>query len=349
MKLFSITSLSTILLILIFSGNVFSQKKDYKVACIAFYNLENLFDTVNDTLINDEQFLPEGSYAWTEKKYNEKLSNMAYVLSKLGTDLSPTGASIIGVSELENRKVLEDLVKHPLLVERDYKIVHYDSPDKRGIDVALLYQAGHFKVTDSEAIPLMIYRNERRIYTRDILHVEGELDGDKIHFLVNHWPSRRGGATQSAPFRNEGAKVAKKVLDSLENLNPGTKLILMGDLNDDPVSPSVKTHLMAKKNADEVDNGGFYNPMESFYNKGIGSNAWNDSWSLFDQIILSKGLLDKSQDGYFYYQTNIFNKTFLRQKSGPYKDYPYRTYSGGKYIGGYSDHFPVFVYLLKAI
>lgn len=350
MMLFSKTNLSLVLLFLFSSSLAIGQKKDYKVACVAFYNLENLFDTVNDTLINDEQFLPEGSYAWTPERYEEKLGNMAYVLSKLGMDLSPTGASIIGVSEIENRKVLEDLIKHPLLIKRNYKIVHYDSPDRRGIDVALLYQAGHFKVTDSEAIPLMIYNKQKeRIFTRDILHVEGELDGDKVHFLVNHWPSRRGGAARSAPLRNEGAKVAKKVLDSLENLHPGTKLILMGDLNDDPVSPSIKTHLMAKKKADEVKKGDLYNPMESFYNKGIGSNAWNDSWSLFDQIILSEGLLDKSQEGYFYYQTNIFNKTFLRQKSGQYKDYPFRTYAGGKYTGGYSDHFPVFVYLLKAI
>jgi len=349
MKFSFLSSLFTFLFILGITSNTVAQKKDYKVACLAFYNLENLFDTVNDTLINDEQFLPEGSYAWTEDRYQEKLANMAYVISKLGTELSPTGASVVGVSEIENRKVLEDLVAHDLLKERNYKIVHYDSPDKRGIDVALLYQPGHFKVTDSQAIPLMIYRGEKRVYTRDMLHVEGLFDGEPMHFIVNHWPSRRGGAAQSAPFRNEAAKTCKKVLDSLENLNPGTKLILMGDFNDDPVSPSVKSHLMAKKEVEEVSKGGFYNPMESFYSKGIGSNAWRDTWSLFDQLILSEGFLNKSQSGYFYYQAHIYNKNFLRQKSGQYKGYPFRTYSGGKYTGGYSDHFPVFVYLLKAI
>lgn len=336
--------------LLTFSTLALSQKKDFKIACVGFYNLENLFDTVNDTLINDEEFLPEGEKAWVTEKYEEKIANMAYVISKLGTDLTNQGVSILGVSEIENRKVLQDLVAHPLLAKREYKIVHYDSPDKRGIDVALIYQAAHFKVLESSKHPLKIYADEGyRKYTRDVLHVRGTLDGEPLNILVNHWPSRSGGAVRSAPYRNEGAKLCKSIIDSLENVYPDSKTILMGDLNDDPTSPSVKTYLRAKRNADEVKKGGLYNPMEVFYEKGIGSNAWRDSWSLFDQLIVSEALLDNSQEGYFYYKAEVYNKKFLTQKSGQYKGYPFRTFSGNSYMGGYSDHYPVFIYLLKEI
>lgn len=336
--------------LLAFSNLALSQKKDFKVACIGFYNLENLFDTVNDTLINDEDFLPEGEKAWSQDKYDEKIGNMAYVISKLGKDITRQGISILGVSEIENRKVLQDLVAHPLLAKREYKIVHYDSPDKRGIDVALLYQASHFKVIESKNHPLKVYAEEGyRKYTRDVLYVRGSLDGEPINILVNHWPSRRGGTARSAPDRNEAAKLCKAIIDSLDMVYPGSKTILMGDLNDDPTSPSVKTFLRAKKNPDEVKKGELYNPMEVFYDNGIGSNSWRNSWSLFDQVIVSKGLLDNTQEGYFYYKAEVFNKKFLTHKSGQYKGYPFRTFSGNSYKGGYSDHYPVFVYLLKEI
>jgi endonuclease/exonuclease/phosphatase family metal-dependent hydrolase len=333
-----------------FSHLALSQNKDYKVACVGFYNLENLFDIENDTLINDEEFLPEGEKAWSAEKYEEKVGNMAYVISKLGTELTPQGISLLGVSEVENRKVLHDLVNHPLLQKRDYRIVHSDSPDWRGIDVALIYQAGHFKIEESSWHPLVLYRdNGSRKYTRDVLMVRGKLDGESINVLVNHWPSRSGGAERSAPGRNAGAKLCRNLIDSLETLYPDSKTILMGDLNDDPTSPSVKSYLKAKRTPQEVKKGGLYNPMEKLYEKGIGSNAWRDSWSLFDQVIVSEALLDKKQKGYFFYQAHIYNKKFLTQKSGRYKGYPFRTFSGDSYTGGYSDHYPVFVYLLKEI
>ncbi len=324
-------------------------KTDYQVVAVGFYNLENLFDTTDDPLIRDEEFLPDGERAWNEEKYNEKLGNMAYVISKMGKELSPQGISVLGVSEIENKKVLEDLVAHPKLKDKDFGIIHFDSPDKRGIDVGLIYQKGHFEPIESENHPIYIYQGERRKFTRDVLYVRGKLAGDDISFMVNHWPSRSGGEARSAPFRKAAAKRVKEIQDSIEQIRPNTKLIIMGDLNDDPTSQSVKSVLKAKKEIESVKAGGLYNPMESFYNKGIGSNAWRDSWSLFDQVILSEALLDKKQDGLFYYQAHIFNKKFLTQKSGQYKGYPFRTFAGGSYKGGYSDHFPVFVYLLKPI
>jgi len=324
-------------------------KTDYQVVAVGFYNLENLFDTSDDPLINDEEFLPDGERAWNNEKYQEKLGNMAYVISKMGTDLSPQGVSVLGVSEIENKKVLEDLVAHPILKEKDFGIIHYDSPDKRGIDVALLYQKGHFTPEESDHHPVYIYKGEERKFTRDILYVRGKLAGDDISFMVNHWPSRSGGEARSAPFRKAAAKKVKAIQDSIETIRPNSKLIIMGDLNDDPTSESVKSVLKAKKNVSEVKPSGLFNPMEEFYTKGIGSNAWSDSWSLFDQVIVSEALLDKKQEGLFYYQAQIFNKKFLTQKSGQYKGYPFRTFAGGSYKGGYSDHFPVFVYLLKSL
>jgi hypothetical protein len=340
----------SILLFLCFTSIVYGQESNYKVACIAFYNVENLFDTEDDPTIRDEEYTPDGSRAWTEERYQEKLGNMAYAISQIGTELSPTGASIIGLSEVENRKVLEDLVNHPLLEKRHYKIVHQDSPDFRGIDVALLYKDEHFKLDTFKLIPLPNYNSDGSLRrTREILYVEGELDNDKMHFLVNHWPSRRGGQSKTATYRNKGAKICREVIDSLTQIDINAKVFVMGDLNDDPSDESVKSFLRAKYKKEDVKAGDVFNPMNDFYRRGIGSNAYRDAWSLFDQIMFTSGVVDKDQEGYFHYKTIIFNKKFLIQRSGQYKGYPFRTFGGMEYKGGYSDHFPVFVYLAKKV
>jgi len=324
------------------------QGKQVKVATIGFYNLENLFDTENDTLINDEDFLPDGNNTWTDDKYEEKLDNMAHVISQIGIDLAKQGLSILGVSEIENRRVLEDLVKRKSIAQRGYKIVHYDSPDGRGVDVGMLYNPNHFTVTESSSIPLIVYGEDgRREFTRDILLVGGLLDGDPMYIMVNHWPSRRGGEKASQYKRNKGAAICKSITDSLYRENPNAKVIIMGDLNDDPTSESVKSILMAKGKKSEVGETGLYNPFYDFFRRGLGSNAYQDSWSLFDQIIISAPFLNDKQDGYKFHKANVFNKEFLIQRSGRYQGYPFRTFSGNTYIGGYSDHFPTLIYLTK--
>jgi hypothetical protein len=339
--------LFTLFIFFLVSQISFSQQQ-YKVACIGFYNLENLFDTVDDTLINDEEFLPEGLRKWTPDVYEEKKRNLARVISELGTELTPDGVAILGVAEIENRFVLEDLVKQPAIVSRNYQVVHHDSPDRRGIDVGLLYQPKYFTVTGSRAIPLLIYSDDgERIYTRDILHVAGLLDGEPLHVLVNHWPSRRGGEAATQPFRNAGALICKNVKDSLLQIDPNAKVIVMGDLNDDPTSPSVKKVLAAKGKKPDVKDGDFFNPMFDYFKKGIGTLAYRDAWSLFDQIILSEGLVDEDQAGFRFYKAQVYNENYLIQKTGQFKGYPYRTFDFDNYIAGYSDHFPVFVYLLK--
>ena len=324
----------------------FGQEGDYKVACIGFYNLENLFDTLDSENTRDTEFTPSGSNRYNTRIYLDKLKNLSSVIAELGTKLTPDGAAILGVSEIENRSVLEDLVKQPIIASRNYQIVHYDSPDFRGIDNALLYQEKYFKDVTSKRIPLMLYRDSSRIYTRDVLLVSGVLDGQELHILVNHWPSRRGGESATAPLRNAAARLNIEIADSLLAINPHAGIIIMGDLNDNPNNDSVKKYIKGKRKINKVNENEYFNPMWSLYKKGIGTTAWQDAWSLFDQILISQSLLSKGT-GYHYYKTKIHNEPYLVQKMGHYKGYPFRTWSSGNYLGGYSDHFPVYVYLIS--
>lgn len=321
---------------------------DYQIAAIGFYNLENLFDTEDDPSIRDEEFTPDGKKLYTKEIYQEKLNHLSLVISELGSK-SPHGLAMLGVAEIENKRVLEDLVNQPELAERHYQIVHYDSPDKRGIDVGLLYNPTYFTVTNSKALPLKIYDDTSRVLTRDILLVSGIFDGEPLHVLVNHWPSRRGGEAATAPWRNAAALVCKNTIDSLRSNDFAAKVLVMGDLNDDPVSPSVKQVLKAERKIENVRKNGIYNPMANYYKKGIGTNAYRDAWSLFDQIMLTESCLDKKQQGYFFYKAHIHNPKYLVQQTGQYKGYPFRTFVGSTYLGGYSDHFPVYIYLLKKV
>ncbi len=338
----------TFLYFLTLSLNIWAQDSQYKIVSVGFYNLENLFDYVQDTTIKDYDFIPTGDKAWTKEKYEEKLANMAHVISLVGTDKAPAGLSVLGVEEIENKRVLEDLVKQPAIADRNYQIIHFDSPDRRGIDVGMLYNPSHFTPisTDQIAYPQV---EADSMYTRDILHVKGILDGDTISIVVNHWPSRYGGEARSQPKRNRAAKRVRELVDSLYTVNPNAKIIIGGDLNDDPTSVSLVGYLKTKNSAKGLKQGQLFNPMNDFYRRGIGTNAYRDKWSLFDQIILSQALVNKDQEGYFYFKAGIFNKKFLLQRSGRYKGYPFRTYSFDHYQGGYSDHFPVYTYLVKKI
>lgn len=333
---------------LFFSMIIPAHEQQYKPVVIAFYNLENFYDTINNTSINDEDFLPSGVKNYTGKIYWSKVEHLATVISQIGTDINPDGIAFIGVAEIENDTVLTDLVHHPLLAQRNYGIIHYDSRDFRGVDVALLYNPKYFTPLDSRKLFVPLDKGVKTSYfTRDVLWVKGILNGDTIHVFVNHWPSRLGGEQRSAPGRASAALVDKKFIDSLESINPDVKIIVMGDLNDDPVSASVVKVLGAKGEINEVKPGGLYNPWISMYKKGLGTLAYNDAWGLFDQIILNYPWLDKNQSGYFFYRQFIFNKEFMIENIGKYKGYPMRTWDGNVYRGGYSDHFPTYIVLLK--
>jgi Endonuclease/Exonuclease/phosphatase family len=359
-----------LLMLTVFTG--YAQDKKFKVHTIAFYNIENLFDTINDPTVNDEEWLRGGAQKWTTKKYKKKLANLSRVLAEIGTGDNPEPPTIIGLSEVENRGVLEDLLKEPALVNKGYGIIHFDSPDKRGIDVGFFYQKKHFKPTSYINIPLIIRdgyiaeveKNQDepkeskqsegkvtaeytgRIYTRDQLLVTGLLDGEEVSFIVNHWPSRSGGEKKSSPNREAAAALNRKIIDSLYKVNPNAKIITMGDLNDGPYNNSIKKVLGAKGKKDEVKPGGLYNPMEEMSNKGIGTLAYRDAWDLFDQMIMSEPLIKKDYASFRFWKAGVYNKTFLTQPTGQYKGYPLRNSNGEV---GFSDHFPVYLYLIKEI
>jgi len=328
------------------------EKKLYKVHTIAFYNLENLFDFEDDPLTFDDDRTPEGKDRWTEKIYRAKLKNMASVIAGIGTDVTGTSPVLVGVCEVENRRVLEDLVNQEGLVQKEYGIIQFDSPDRRGIDVALLFRKKIFTPTNYKAIELFIYADHdvsKRIYTRDQLVVTGMLDGEKIHLIINHWPSRSGGEARSRPKRIKAAKLNRHIIDSLWSEDPYAKIISMGDFNDDPTSPSVKNILRTKKTRKDIQLKELFNPMEEMHKKGLGTLAWRDGWNLFDQMIISSELLKKEFTSYRFYKAGIYNKTYLANQRGRYKGYPYRSFADGGFTGGYSDHFPVYLYLIKEV
>ncbi len=317
---------------------------------IAFYNLENLYDTINNPIVNDDDFTPSGIKKYTANIYLDKLDKLATVLKQIGTDLSPDGPAIIGVAEIENDTVLQDLTHHPLLVHRKYKIIHYNSMDARGIDVALLYNPHIFLPEKAETLFVALPGNSKQsFFTRDILYVKGWLAGEPIHVYVNHWPSRLGGEKRSSPARAVAASTCKKHMDSILQKEPAAKIIIMGDLNDDPDSPSITQSLGAKASSAQTHAGELFNPWAQLYDKGIGTLANRDSWGLFDQIIISHAWLSQSTGGFFYHRQLIFNPDFLKENTGRYKGYPMRTWDGNTYRGGYSDHFPTYIVLLKNI
>ncbi len=339
---------TTVLFLCFFSSS--AQTNKYKVSLIGFYNLENLYDTVDNPMVNDDEFLPNSERQYNSRVYNDKIERMSTVISQMGIDINPDGLAILGVVEIENDTVLTDLVNSPLLKTRKLKYVHYDSPDLRGVDVAMLYNPKYFKPLYSAPLFVKLPGGSKDSYlTRDVLYTKGLLDGDTVHVFVNHWPSRSGGEERSIPARAAAASVVKFRVDSITALNPLAKIVIMGDLNDDPISPSVMKVLNAKGSENKVVIPGLFNPWVDMYKKGIGTLAYQDAWGLFDQIIVSSGFLPKQQTGYFFQKASIFNKDFLVQKTGKFRGYSKRTWDGMTYNYGYSDHFPVYIMLLKKV
>lgn len=297
-----------------------------------------------------DEFTPSSGKNYNTKVYRQKLTNEAKVISEMGAQYTKTAPAIVGLIEVENRQVIEDLVKHPTLAKYDYGIVHYNSYDYRGIDVALIYQKKRFKVTNSVKKELKVFNEEgRREYTRDILVVSGLLDNEKIAVFMNHWPSRRGGEAASLPKRIAAAQLLKKQMDSVQAADPTVKLFAMGDFNDDPVSSSLKNHLKAQANPKDLSiTTPYLNLMYPLYKKGVASLAYQDAPNLFDQIIVSQNVMSKEvTKEYSIYKTEVFAPPYLVNKEGNYRGYPFRSWNGDQFTGGYSDHFPAFVVLQK--
>lgn len=320
----------------------YAQQSDPDLYSIAFYNVENLFDTIHDAGKNDHEYLPDGKKQWNTEKYRSKLTNISRVISELSREKVPQGPAVIGLAEVENRRVLDDLVRQPLMAFTDYGIVHYEGPDRRGIDCALLYDPKQFTVTSSTLSPYTYLNNDTTYKTRGFLVVRGMLAGDDVCVIVNHWPSR--GA--ESPVRVRAAKQVTALKDSLFRVNKKMKLIIMGDMNDDPMDESMALTLGAKKFPREVKKRGLYNPWwEILEDKGIGTLLYRGKWNLFDQIVVSSTLLKKK--GLRYDHSEVFMRDYLFQQEGRYKGSPFRTHGGNTWINGYSDHLPTIVYLRK--
>ncbi|XCF06749.1 endonuclease/exonuclease/phosphatase family protein [Tamlana crocina] len=306
---------------------------------IAFYNLENLFDVTDDHLINDEAFLPNTRRKWTPKRYENKLRKLSFAIANIGRKETGKPPAIVGLAEVENAKVVEDLLNAKHLVEYNYSYVHYNSPDERGIDTALIYDVDAFKVLHSEtfSVPLLD-EDGQPDYTRDILLVSGLLDNEKIHVIVNHWSSRREGAKETEFKRIAAAKKVVEIMDQLKAVDEDAKIVIIGDFNDDPSCNSI-AHL--------VNHGQLYNPMDILHTYSRGTTTHNFKWNLFDQIMFTTNFFEATPNTLSFDKAEIFDTDFLKLNKGRHKGKPFRTYVGPKYKGGYSDHFPVYAIFRK--
>lgn len=324
-------------------------QKPYKVV---FYNFENLFDTINDPDVRDEEFTPEGPKQWNTVKYGKKIGNLERVLFDIAAEDKDFPA-VIGVSEIENRSVMEDVIAQPKLRPANYRIVHYDSPDARGVDVGFYYRPDIFKLEGSAPIKFEM-PGQPNFRTRDFVTMWGTIDGEPFFFLVSHWPSRLGGKEASDPKRMAAARQVKAIVDSVQRANPATKVVVMGDLNDDATDQSIVEGLSAKGKIREVAEGDMFNPFIPLLKAGYGTLAYRDAWNLFDNIVVSENLATGSTGelkllpvGKSKFYGGIFRRPYMIQKEGQYKGYPLRTFVGNNFQGGFSDHFPVFIYIGK--
>ena len=336
-------------MLVIFLLSASAQEKKYGLYAVGFYNLENLFDTIHDEGKNDYEYLPQGAVKWNGMKYFAKLKNMSTVLAEIGTDRLPNvGASVIGVSEVENSRVMTDLVNQPALKERGMRFIHIEGPDRRGVDCALIYNPRFFTPEKSFLQPYIYEEKDSAQRTRGFLTVQGKLAGDDVTFIVCHWPSRAAVSY----YRERAGEQVRALKDSILKASPGMKIMVMGDMNDDPFSPSMAKSLGAKREMKEVADGDLYNPWWNILTRqGQGTLMYDGKWNLFDQIVMSSTLLDtdgkRDYSTLKFFKNEIFMRNYLFQTEGRYKGNTKRTHAGGVWLNGYSDHLPVVLYLVK--
>ena len=340
----------TVLMLCVALFTVASLSAQDKPYSVVFYNLENLFDIYNDPETHDDEFTPQGVKQWNQTRYEKKLWNMERVLFDIAAQQKEYPI-VIGVSEIENRNVLEDLISQPRLKGANYRICHYDSPDARGVDVAFLYRADVFKLEGSDNIKLHV-EGLPNFRTRDLVVMWGTIENEPFYFLVSHWPSRLGGKEASQFKRDACATQIREIKDSLLRENPATKVIVMGDFNDDATDASLVEVMGAKGDVKELEPGDFFNPYNAMLRAGLGTLAYQDEWNLFDNICVTENLVNAEKGklriikGKKFYG-NIFTRPYMLQLEGQYKNYPLRTFVSNNFQDGYSDHFPVFIYIGK--
>lgn len=347
-------------LLLLMSLSASAQKTQQNYV-IGFYNLENLFDIYDDPVKNDNEFLPEGKNKWTQAKYEKKLHNMAKVIRSMA-DNNKRWHTILGISEIENRLVIEDLVSQPEIADANYQIVHYDSPDRRGVDVALLYKPDQFTYLDSESIPFdfnsdIDFSDTDTSYfkTRDILMVHGLIAGEHFAFYVAHLPSRIGG--KGGNLRSRGAEIIYNHSRRMEAKYPGIKIVAMGDMNDNPTDDSMAKYLHGQERLENVTPTEFYSPYISMLKAGYGSLCYQGVWSIYDLELVNYNLAHAPNGGLKIqpvtknhgkeYYGVVFKRPWMTTQKGQYKGYPFRTFSNGAFVGGYSDHYPTYIVVGK--
>ncbi|MFR9651224.1 MAG: endonuclease/exonuclease/phosphatase family protein [Rikenellaceae bacterium] len=316
-----------------------------------FYNVENLFDTIDDPHTRDNDFLPRGRYRWDGERCQRKIENIAYVLGDIA-DVTGEMPTIIALCEVETREVVEQLAEQSQLVAANYQVVHYDSPDQRGIDCALLYSPDRFHLEGSAAYRSII-EGEPRHRSRDMLTMWGTIDGEQIFILVGHWSSRLGGVRKSEYKRIAAAQLMRRVIDSVASLRPMSRFIAMGDFNDNPDDESIVTHLRAKGSIEHMGDGDLFNPFYAYHIAKLGSQVYRDLWSMTDNIVVSKSLVDGRVGALQLRPTKgdnslygvIFSPSYLLEREGRYRGYPHRSYRAGVYLDGYSDHLPIYITL----
>ena len=322
---------------------------------IGFYNVENLFDTEHDRGKSDQPFLPEGENNWTPEKYGKKLSNIASVIKAM-SEKNGRWHAVLGLAEVENDRVLEDLTAAPEIAAAGYRFVHYESPDVRGIDCALLYRPADFELLESRTLPYdfdsdIVFektpQEQRSFKTRDALYVRGRLGGEMFGFYVLHLPSRNGGKGED--LRCRGAEIVYADALQQERRHPGIKLVVMGDMNDNPEDKSMAAYLHGRERIEEVGEGDFFSPFLRMHKDGFGSQEYHGEWNIYDIILVNRALAVPGAGGYgisksdaFHYGY-VFDPPFLTQQEGRFAGTPLRTLSGGQFLNGYSDHYPTYI------
>ena len=337
-----------LLALLTITASAHAQKK-YKVLAVGFYNVENFFHPSNDTTKNDEDFTPNGDYHYTDEVYHQKMHNIAKVLSKIGTDVTPDGAAIIGIAEIESDLVIKDLLNEPEMKARGYKYVWYPTPDVRGISTAFLYNPKYFQLISSQPLYVDLTKVGQTRPTRNVLYMKGVFAGnDTVHIMVNHWPSKSGGEAETMPHRGVAAGVDKRIVDSLMVIDPNTKIVIMGDLNDNPTDASVLKVLKAKADTTGITSSDIFNPWIKIFKSGRGTEIFQGQWNLLDQIMISGAFIKNDNHKWKYLHPQIFKKDFLMHTSGPEQGYPHRSFTIDRtWDDGFSDHFPTLVYLVQ--
>lgn len=320
-----------------------AQAKGPKKAIFAFYNVENLFDTIDDKHINDNEYLPSADKKWDSKKYNIKLNNLSKVISSISPNDLPW---LVGLCEVENKTVVQDLINTDLLRKGKYEIVHRNSPDGRGIDVAAIYRKDKFKLLEYHYYPISYNQDSTIAETREILHVKGVIYGkDTVHVFYNHWPSRMGGEEKSAPKRKAAAQKLKSKVDSLYNVDAYAKIIIMGDFNDHPTDENVEKVLGAHKENAPVERKYLFNLLYEEHEAKTGSYCYKNVWGVLDNLIVSPAMINPKKGA----RTKNENAKILKEDWMLYTDKkgnqsPSRSYSGPNFHEtGYSDHLPIYL------